>query len=45
MIPFSIKIYNIVELRILRWWLDVMWLENRLDEFVGLCRHLRFQVF
>jgi hypothetical protein len=45
LIPFSIQINDIIELWIVRRWLDMLWLQNRLDEIISLCDNFRFDGF
>src|SRR5436309_14388974 len=44
-IPLAVDIDNIIELWILRWRLDVFWLENVLNEFIRLRGDFNFQRF
>jgi hypothetical protein len=44
-VPLAIDSDNIIELRILRWRLNVFRFEDRLDEFIGLRGNFTFQRF
>src|SRR5579859_7465667 len=43
MVPLPIDVYNIIELWILRWRLDVIGLQNSVDKFSGPCCYFRLQ--
>ena len=40
LIPFRVDINDVVKSFILRWWLNVSWLKQGLDDFVGFSRDL-----
>src|SRR6266571_707423 len=44
-VPLAVDIDNIIELRILWWWLDIFWLQDCLDEFIGRGGDFHFQRF
>src|SRR5260370_10219975 len=42
MVPFSIDVGNVIEARLVRWWLDMLRLQNRLDQRIGFRCDFRF---
>src|SRR6266699_4478510 len=44
-VPFAVDIDDVVELRILGWWLDIFQLQNGLNEFIRLRGDFHFQRF
>src|SRR5205085_11307327 len=44
-VPLTVDIDNIIELRILRWWLDISRLQNSFNEFIRLRSNFHFQRF